>query len=222
MGSFYNIIHTKKQFYEKAISFSRYGSVFTRYIAQSAVGSVTLQPKVGLNIACLTDEDNATSRIGFTGGAELGYQATKKFAITGALMYSMQGAKSDFDEYNGTLKLDYINIPILANVYVVKGLALKAGIQPGFCINKKVSVGGISIDIDEAFKQADTNYKINTVDFSIPIGLSYEYNGLVIDARYNLGVTKVADGYIENEGIKMRSDDRHSVFQFTLGYKFQL
>ena len=45
--------------------------------AQSAVGSVTLQPKVGLNIACLTDEDNATSRIGFTGGAELGYQATK-------------------------------------------------------------------------------------------------------------------------------------------------
>ena len=72
--------------------------------AQSAVGSVTLQPKVGLNIACLTDEDNATSRIGFTGGAELGYQATKKFAITGALMYSMQGAKSDFDEYNGTLK----------------------------------------------------------------------------------------------------------------------
>ena len=80
--------------------------------AQSAVGSVTLQPKVGLNIACLTDEDNATSRIGFTGGAELGYQATKKFAITGALMYSMQGAKSDFDEYNGTLKLDYINIPM--------------------------------------------------------------------------------------------------------------
>ena len=79
-----------------------------------------------------------------------------------------------------------------------------------------------AVDIDEAFKQADTNYKINTVDFSIPIGLSYEYNGLVIDARYNLGVTKVADGYIENEGIKMRSDDRHSVFQFTLGYKFQL
>lgn len=89
--------------------------------AQSAVGSVTLQPKVGLNIASLTDEDDASSRIGFTGGAELGYQATKKFAITGALMYSMQGAKSDFDEYNGTLKLDYINIPILANVYVVKG-----------------------------------------------------------------------------------------------------
>ena len=58
--------------------------------AQSAVGSITLQPKVGLNIACLTDEDNATARIGFTGGAELGYQATKKFAITGALMYSMQ------------------------------------------------------------------------------------------------------------------------------------
>lgn len=189
--------------------------------AQYSAGDFTIQPKVGLNCASVTI-DGADYKAGFVGGVELGYQATKKFAITGALMYSMQGAKSDFDEYNGTLKLDYINIPILANVYVVKGLALKAGIQPGFCINKKVSVGGVSVDIDEAFKQADTNYKINTFDFSIPIGLSYEYNGLVIDARYNLGVTKVASGYVENEGIKMRSDDRHSVFQITLGYKFQL
>lgn len=77
MGSFYNIIHTKQQFYEKLFLSAAMAVFSLGTFAQSAVGSVTLQPKVGLNIACLTDEDNATSRIGFTGGAELGYQATK-------------------------------------------------------------------------------------------------------------------------------------------------
>ena len=43
-------------------------------------------------------------------------------------LYSLQGTKTDYDDLNGTMKLDYINIPILANVYVAKGLAVKAGI----------------------------------------------------------------------------------------------
>lgn len=53
-----------------------------------------------------------------------------------------------------------------------------------------------------------------TVDFSIPVGLSYEFPTvpIVIDARYNWGLTKVVDG----------GDSKNSVFQFTLGYKFDL
>ena len=38
-----------------------------------------------------------------------------------------------------TVKLDYINIPILANVYVVKNLAVKLGIQPAFNVNSKMA-----------------------------------------------------------------------------------
>ena len=40
----------------------------------------------------------------------------------------------------------------------------------------------------------------------------YEFNNVVIDARYNFGVTNIADG----------GDAKNSVFQFTLGYKFAL
>ena len=54
--------------------------------------------------------------------------------------------------------------------------------------------------------------KAQSVDVSIPVGLSYEYSNFVLDARYNFGVTKV----FEN------SDTKNSVFQFTLGYKFEL
>ena len=185
--------------------------------AQDAVGTVTLQPKVGVNIATLTDEDDSKARIGFTAGAELGYQVTNKFALTGALMYSQQGAKADYDELTGTMKLDYINIPILANVYVAKGFALKAGIQPAFNVNKKITVGGISMDIEDAYERV----KVKSFDFSIPMGLSYEINGLVFDARYNLGLSKIVGGF-KYEGVKVQPDDKNSVFQLTIGYKFTL
>ena len=88
----------------------------------------------------------------------------------------------------------YLNIPIMANVYVVKGLAVKLGIQPGFVVEKD--------DMDN----------MKTFDFTIPVGLSYEYSNVVLDARYNWGLTKMLD----------KLDCKNSVFQITLGYKFEL
>src|SRR3712207_9501020 len=51
---------------------------------------------------------------------------------------------------SGKFSPSYINVPIMANVYVVNGLAVKLGVQPGFAVDK-----------------ADSD--INTVDFSIPV-----------------------------------------------------
>ncbi len=41
-----------------------------------------------------------------------------------------------------------------------------------------------SMSMDEAFK---------SLDLSVPVGISYEYMNVCLDARYNIGVTKVAD-----------------------------
>ena len=180
----------------------------TASYAQHAVGSFTLQPKVGMNIASLTDITKGDPRIGLAAGAEFEYQASDLFSISFGALYSMQGCKAkDDDGEKGTIKFDYINIPILANVYVVKGLAVKLGIQPGFKVNYKWAADGVSVDGD---KIVDSK----SFDFSIPIGLSYEYNNFVIDGRYNFGVTKVFDF----DGAK----SKNSVFQITLGYKFDL
>ena len=93
----------------------------------------------------------------------------------------------------------------LANVYVAPGFAVKLGLQPGFNVNSKAKAknNGVSVEADMDAK---------TVDLSIPIGLSYEFSNFVIDGRYNWGVTKVAKD----------SDSKNSVFQVTIGYKFQL
>lgn len=174
--------------------------------AQQAVGTFTLQPKIGMNVASLTKCDGCDPRIGLAAGVEAEYQATDIFSVSAGLIYSMQGNKAKEDGVTLTTKLDYINIPILANVYVTKGLAVKLGVQPAFNVSDKQKLSGGKA----SFEAEDVGAE--SFDFSIPVGLSYEFNNVVIDARYNFGVTNIADG----------GDSKNSVFQFTLGYKFAL
>ena len=176
--------------------------------AQHAVGSFNLQPKVGVSIANLTDNNSSDARVGLVAGVEGEYQASDIFSVSAGVLYSMQGAKFDAFGAKSTEKLDYINVPIMANVYVVKGLAVKLGVQPGFKVNDKLDLrmpvlGGALVDL-----------KAKSVDFSIPVGISYEYNNFQVDARYNWGLTKVFD--------VDKLDQKNSVFQITLGYKFDL
>ena len=180
--------------------------------AQQAVGTWSVTPKVGWNTANITDS-NGDPRIGLVAGGEVGYQVTDMVSVTAGALYSMQGTKAKDDGIKATLKLDYINVPILANVYVVKGLAVKLGIQPGFKVNSEFKFGGHSSDvIDDAFK---------TFDLSIPVGISYEYMNFVIDARYNWGLTNVAKD-VKFLGEKIELNGKNSVFQITLGYKIPL
>lgn len=177
--------------------------------AQTSQGSLTVQPKLGLNIATLTKAEGADPRFGLAVGAEFEYGATDMVGISFGALYSMQGCKIEDELYlmnNGTAKLDYINIPILANVYVAPGFAVKLGIQPAFNVNSKFS--GTNAIANSVFSRLDAN----TVDFSIPIGMSYQFDNIVVDARYNWGLTKVWKN----------GDAKNSVFQFTVGYKFAL
>ena len=207
--------------------------------AQNEVGQLTLKPTVGLNIASMTKADGSKVRPGFVAGVEGEYGVSENFGITAGIFYSQQGVKGndeieiDLDDLKEmgidlgvgildikgkeTFKLDYINIPIMAQYYPMKGLALKAGIQPGFCVNKKYKFEGTaSVNPTAERKSFNEEYKITEgvkgFQFAIPVGVSYEYANFVLDARYNIYLTKALKG----------SDSRHSVFSFTLGYKFAL
>ena len=177
----------------------------TTTFAQNAVGSFSLQPKAGISIADMTDTQGTTSRIGFVGGLEGEYQASDIFSLSLGVNYSQEGFK--MKNSDDEIKLDYIDVPILANVYLTKGLAVKVGVQPGFNVGNSVTVDGNTMSSSK--KDYDG---IKSVALSIPVGLSYEISNVVLDARYNWGVTKAFDGL----------DSKHSVFQVTIGYKFQL
>jgi hypothetical protein len=104
-------------------------------------------------------------RVGLAAGAELAVGAAENFEVSAGVLYSMQGVKGKGDLDGLTYKLDYINIPILANFYVTRGLAIKAGVLPGFNVTKKISADGVSADIDG----------VKGFAFSVPVGLSNGY-----------------------------------------------
>ena len=185
--------------------------------AQQEVGTFTVQPKVGLNVANFTGSTDQgisrSPRIGLAAGIEFEYRCTF-MSISLGVLYSMQGAKGstmlENVKLNATDKLNYINIPIMANFYVTKDFALKVGFQPAIKVSDgyKISAQGQSL----SGKLSDWGFEFNTFDFSIPVGLSYEFYNVVIDARYNIGITKV----------EKDAEGQNSIFQFTLGYKFRL
>jgi opacity protein-like surface antigen len=170
------------------------------------VGAFTLQPKVGLTIGSFSGEYVTVGgkvenkkRVGFTAGLEGEIYATNWLGIALGLNYAQQGWK--FNDVK--CKYDYLNVPLVADFYVARGLALKTGVQLGFLMNAKWD---------------DLNVKddCNKTNFSIPIGISYEFSNVVLDLRYNVALSKVNKNATDN--YKYRSD----LVQFTIGYKFEL
>lgn len=175
--------------------------------AQREVGTLSLQPRVGISAADFNGASDTKARVGFIAGAELEYQLNNWLGLSGGMFYSQQGAEADLSSADLTWKIDYVNVPIIANFYVWKGLALKAGLQPGFKMSAK-------------FEGAAGNYQIGTdmdkvesIDLSVPVGISYDFGGIVLDARYNFGLTKI---------FEFDDDLKNLSFQFTIGYKFTL
>ena len=171
-------------------------------------GSFTLQPKAGVGIGTISGNwttiggEKDKARIGFVAGLEGEYYAADWFGLAVGLNYAQQGFKFEAEDYKETTKLDYLNVPIVGNFYVAKGLALKTGFQFGFLMNAKLD----SQDIKDL---------CNKVNFAIPVGVSYEIENVVLDLRYNLGLNKTNKA---DNGNKARTD----LIQITLGYKFNL
>lgn len=183
--------------------------------AQHQVGGVTLQPNLSMTLATVTDNDDNKMKVGIAAGAELEYQATEMLGLAGGVQYAMQGAKNDNDKLN----LDYLNIPLRAKVYVAPGFSINAGVQFGFLLNSKW-------DVLEYFPGVKEKDILQTFDFSIPMGVSYEISNVVIDARYNLGVTDITKDFSktlpDGSEIAVDSKARNSVFMLTVGYRFDL
>lgn len=182
------------------------------------VGSFTIQPKVGLGLGSLTKDEMTTSskmKVGFVGGAEAEYYPAEWLGIGLGVNYARQGGEVTIaNNYAGSIKpdyaLDYLNIPVTANFYVVKGLALKVGVQPGLLLGAKTSYDSAMSQV----KNVDIKDHCKKMSVAIPLGVSYEMYNVVLDVRYNLSLTKFADSDY--------SSSKSNLIMMTVGYKFSL
>lgn len=154
--------------------------------------------KAGANFANITDAKGLSNKTGFQAGLFLGLHLTDKFAIQPELLYSQQGGKFDLGEFD----LTYVNLPVIAKIYLAQGFNFQVGPQFGFVVDKKVNtlIGTIKTD-------AETE----NFDLSAAVGVGYDFPfGARFDARYNFGLTDVTKN----------SNSKNSVFSVALGYSF--
>ena len=211
--------------------------------AQFEPGTWSIQPKIGGTMSKVSNMPNFQfGKIGntnididksvYTGaliGAEFEYQIAKPFSLAAGLNFSMQGCKwGDFEYKNGDksvkakdlkMELNYLNLPIVANIYLFKGFAIKTGVQLGFLMSAKEKGTTVIKDGDksaETKESLDIKDDCKKFDVAIPIGISYQVPTIpiYIDGRYNLGLTN-----INKDG---DTNYKNQVFQVTVGYKFAL
>lgn len=210
--------------------------------AQPKAGSFSIIPRLGVTLAKVTgdnmyvDENLSLSpkfKPGLLAGVDLEYQATNMLAVSIGAFYSRQGERyNDFEEaHDFTTKhwsemrnvkqhCDYINVPVMLSIYGARNLAFKIGAQIGFNTHAQSEMTTAKLARDEndvvsteSLEKSKSDVALKKVDFSIPIGISYEYMNVILDARYNWGLTKV---------YKNGMDGKNAVFVFSAGYRFKL
>ena len=189
--------------------------------------------KVGLNISNFSgDVAESKSLIGaqLGGFAEIGI--SDKFAIQPELVFSMQGAKTEYSESDvdysyseeSKSKLNYLNVPILAKYYVADKFALLAGPQFGFLISAKENYDFSETSMgttDAGSESIDTKDFYKTLALSFNIGTAYSITeNIFVDARYNLGLSSITKSFTDEFGDSFSADIKNNVIQFSVGYKF--
>jgi predicted porin len=190
--------------------------------------------KAGLNLSDVSkyndDAEGADKgmRMGFHAGLVGEYQVNDFWGLQAELLYSQQGTKFTAKVGDGKMvtKLDYVNLPVMAKLYLYEGLSLEVGPQFGYLMSAKEKISGFPAEsemngevnlLDE--KEVGEKDLLKRMDVSAAVGLSYKFAfGLDVSARYNLGLTKVSDKMYDNNEKKI--SPKNNVVMVGLGYRF--
>jgi opacity protein-like surface antigen len=166
--------------------------------------------KGGLNISTVVggDVENTKSLVGFHVGGFAEIHVVEKFFIQPELLFSTQGTKVDGPfGTDGDIKLNYLNIPVLAKYYIVDKFSVEAGPQLGVLLSAKAE----GDDIKDFTR---------SIDLGFNIGAGYNFtDNLSVGLRYTIGLSPLSDEDIDNTDDYYNSA-KNSNLAVSLAYKF--
>lgn len=156
--------------------------------------------KAGGNMAILSGTFNhPDSWTVFKRGLHFGlfgdFRVAKAIALQPEIVYSAQGFRKITWGNEITTSLNYLNIPVMAKIYLGKSFYLQTGPQLGILLSAREKGNGFQgtafqFEIDENVKK---DYKSS--DLSICFGLGVDLlKRFSISGRYNLGLTNLDNG----------------------------
>lgn len=203
------------------VSLSKFsGDNDIRYANSSELSSTRLRTKV---------------RAGVTAGADVQYQLDDYWAVSLGALYAREGLRyvdqdltaepvGQYNVYEDMHEnVDYLRVPLLAHLYLAKGFSVKAGVMMGFKLSSKLKgdTRSVVVNKDGSYEYSSESTSIDiknnwmkTFDFTLPVGLSYEYENVVVDAQYNIGLTNIYKGSLSDLTSRTRS------LYLSVGYKF--
>lgn len=202
--------------FKKSLLFVAATAVCSSLYAQRA-RNVSVGPVIGVNVSNLRgDIANNTSKAGLVAGGFLNYSIVEHFGLSAQVTYNQLGANFTDNIYNtnGRLKLNYLNVPVLAVFYFGSGL------RPG-TVRPKLFLGPHANFLLAAKDKNGTSRlsEFNTVDLGATFGgglnIALQNQRWVnLDVRYGLGLSDVrkVDNLVWKNG----------AFSATLGISFPL
>ena len=187
-------------------------------LALPAAAQTTFGVRAGLNVADVSNtfEDfddfgvDAQPRLGFVGGVFAEVPLSPSFAVRPEVLYSQKGARADFNDSDGdlALKIDYLEIPVLARFGVpvspTLGLGLLVGPAVAFKLNESI----------DGFDDRDEDV-VDAVDYGVVAGGEVGSGPFFVDLRYTFGLASVAAELDESE-----DTPRNGVFSVSGTFKF--
>lgn len=173
--------------------------------------------KVGLNLTNITGSDapdKTSMKIGFVGGGYITYAFSDLFAIQPEVLYAMKGYKYDYTNpitdatETFSVKLNYIEIPVLGKVLLSGGEKFKPNFYAGPAFGFLMSAKNEDIDIKDNLKSMDIGL-IGGAGADYLMGTSK----ITFDIRYEVGLTKLDD-------TAAKAKINNSAISFMVGYGF--
>lgn len=149
----------------------------------------------GVNIATLggDDAEDADNLTGFFVGVSLVRPVTDMISFQGEIAFSRKGAKANFEGTEVELRIDYIDVPLLAKIHL--GPATPGGVRPALFIGPmvafKVGCEGEAFGTSADCEDADIDVK--AVDFGLVGGAGLDFDRFGVFARYQFGLASIDD-----------------------------
>jgi hypothetical protein len=172
-------------------------------VAQTPAAPSRLEVLAGLNLANLssTDDDGGSdNRAGLVAGVGLIKPLAPGWAFQSELTYSMKGAKSSDTGGDLTVKLSYLELPLLLRYDIGSQPDMRpfvhAGFAPALKLSCKFEVSNGTVSGSESCDDIGDDAKTFDLGFMFGGGLAFRHmdHTFSVGVRYNLGLLDIADG----------------------------
>jgi hypothetical protein len=192
-------------------------------LATAVQAQIALGVRAGYNNSTLSVEEDGVSsedfnsRSGFHGGVDLAVMFGPMFGVEVGGQYSQKGATGDFDGTDVTLKIDYIDVPVVFAVNVPTNSQIAprffAGGVASFEASCKLAAGSISADCSDEDIGARKSMYVAGI-FGAGIAVAAGPGSFIVQGDYQLGLTNMSD--------EVGVDAKVNVIQGSVGYRFPI